>query len=71
MLRDFNNEKFHLGSMGVDAKPVTKTLDVYICQPDSKNEETDRKAKLAPQQSEQPVRCRPLIEANCNYFKIY
>ncbi|KAI3928831.1 hypothetical protein MKW98_024432 [Papaver atlanticum] len=46
--------EFHLGSMGVDAKPVTKTLDVYICQPDSKNGETDRKAKLAPQQSEQP-----------------
>ncbi|MCL7031168.1 hypothetical protein MKW94_004396 [Papaver nudicaule] len=47
--------KFHPGSMGMDAKPVTKTLDVCVSQPDSENVEKDPKAKLAPQQSEQPI----------------
>ncbi|XP_026398517.1 uncharacterized protein LOC113294341 [Papaver somniferum] len=44
--------KFHPGSMGVDAKPVTKTLDECVSLPDNEN---DLKAKLAPQQSEQPI----------------
>ncbi|MCL7021767.1 hypothetical protein MKW94_004386 [Papaver nudicaule] len=48
--------------MGVDAKPVTKTLDVCVSQPDSENVEKDSKAKLEPQPSEQLVRCGLLMK---------
>ncbi|KAI3958144.1 hypothetical protein MKW98_020786 [Papaver atlanticum] len=41
-------KKLHPGSMGVDAKPVTKILDVCASQPDSDNEDKDLKAKLSP-----------------------
>ncbi|KAI3983105.1 hypothetical protein MKX01_035386 [Papaver californicum] len=47
--------KFHPGSMDVDAKPVTKTVDVCVSQLDNENGNKDLKAKLAPQQSEQPI----------------
>ncbi|KAI3925288.1 hypothetical protein MKX01_035405 [Papaver californicum] len=47
--------KFHPDSMDVDAKPVTRTLDVRVSQLDSENGDQDLKAKLAPQQSEQPI----------------